>query len=51
MSKCFSVCMSVYHGDNAVFFKLSIDSLLSQTRKPDEIVFVVDGPVGHVRLL
>ena len=42
----FSVCMSVYHGDNAIFFKQSIDSLLSQTRKPDEIVLVVDGPVG-----
>lgn len=42
----FSVCMSVYHGDNATFFKQSIDSLLSQTRKPDEIVLVVDGPVG-----
>ena len=38
--------MSVYHGDNATFFKQSIDSLLSQTRKPDEIVLVVDGPVG-----
>ena len=44
----FSVCMSVYHGDNATFFKQSIDSLLSQTRKPDEIVLVVDGPVGDV---
>lgn len=43
----FSVCMSVYHGDNATFFKQSIDSLLSQTRKPDEIVLVVDGPVGE----
>lgn len=28
------------------FFKESIDSLLAQTRKPDEIVLVVDGPVG-----
>ena len=44
--KAFSVCMSVYHGDNAAFFKQSLDSLLAQTRKPDEIVLVVDGPVG-----
>ena len=44
--KKFSVCMSVYHGDHATFFQQSIDSLLSQTRKPDEIVLVVDGPVG-----
>lgn len=42
----FSVCMSVYHGDSAVYFKESINSLLSQTRVPDEIVLVVDGPVG-----
>lgn len=42
----FSVCMSVYHGDKATFFKPSIDSLLAQTRIPDEIVLVVDGPVG-----
>ena len=46
MSLQFSVCMSVYHGDNAMYFKQSIDSLLSQTRKPNEIVLVVDGPVG-----
>lgn len=45
-NKEFSVCLSVYHGDNAFFFKQSIDSLLSQTRKPNEIVLVVDGPVG-----
>lgn len=39
--------MSVYHGDNATFFKEAIDSLYSQTRLPDEIVLVVDGPVGE----
>ena len=43
----FSVCMSVYHGDNAAFFKRAIDSLYAQTRQPDEIVLVVDGPVGE----
>ena len=45
--KKFSVCMSVYHGDNAEFLKESIESLLIQTRMPDEIVLVVDGPVGE----
>ncbi len=45
--KNFSICMSVYYGDNAVFFKESIDSLLAQTRMPDEIVLVVDGAVGN----
>lgn len=46
MSKCFSVCMSVYHGDNAAFFKEAVNSLYAQIRQPDEIVLVVDGPVG-----
>lgn len=45
--KSFSVCMSVYHGDNAGYFKQAIDSLYAQTRQPDEIVLVVDGPVGE----
>ena len=47
MKKKFSVCMSVYHGDNAVFFKEALDSMYGQTRLPDEIVLVVDGPIGN----
>ena len=47
MSKMFSVCMSVYHGDNAVFFNEALTSIYEQTRQPDEIVLVVDGPVGN----
>ena len=47
VKKSFSVCMSVYHGDNAVFFKEALDSLYSQSRQPNEIVLVVDGPVGE----
>lgn len=43
----FSVCMSVYYGDKASCFRQSVNSLLSQTRIPDEIVLVVDGPVGE----
>lgn len=41
----FSVCMSVYHGDNALFFREALESIFSQSRKPDEVVLVVDGPV------
>lgn len=44
--KKFSVCMSVYYGDNAVFFSESLASIFRQTRLPDEIVLVVDGPIG-----
>lgn len=45
--KNFSVCMSVYHGDNAAFFNEAIDSLYAQIRQPNEIMLVVDGPVGE----
>ena len=37
--------MSVYHGDNALFFREALESIFSQSRKPDEVVLVVDGPV------
>lgn len=43
----FSVCMSVYHGDNAAFFREALESLFTQSRKPDEVVLVVDGPVTN----
>ncbi len=42
-----SVCMSVYHGDNAAFFREALESVFTQTRKPDEVVLVVDGPVAN----
>ena len=42
----FSVVMSVYKNDNVEFFELAVSSLLCQTVPPDEIVLVVDGPVG-----
>lgn len=45
MSK-FSVLMSVYKNDNAAFLKTALESIYeSQTRKPDEIVVVFDGPL------
>lgn len=41
-----SVLMCVYRGDKANFFREAVDSILNQTVKPDEVVIVVDGPVG-----
>lgn len=42
----FSVCMSVYEGDDAECFGKAVESIYhKQTLKPDEIVLVVDGPV------
>jgi glycosyltransferase involved in cell wall biosynthesis len=41
----FSALMCVYKNDNPEYFKESIESIINQTRKADEIVLVVDGPV------
>ena len=41
----FSVSMCVYGGDNPEWFSSAVNSILNQTRKPDEVVLVVDGPV------
>lgn len=44
----FSVAMSVYKNDNADFFARALQSITDdQTIKPNEIVLVVDGPVGE----
>ena len=44
----FSVSMCVYGNDNPEWFRTAVDSILNQTRKPDEVVLVVDGPVPQV---
>lgn len=41
----FSVSMCVYGKDNPEWFRTAVDSILNQTRQPDEVVLVVDGPV------
>ena len=44
----FSVAMSVYKNDNAEHFDCALSSITAeQTLKPNEIVLVVDGPVGE----
>lgn len=43
----FSVLMSVYKNDDPDFLKLALESIYEkQTRKPDEIVMVFDGPLN-----
>ena len=43
----YSVLMSVYKNDNPAFLKLALESIYdNQTRKPDEIVIVYDGPIS-----
>lgn len=41
----FSVLMSVYKNDKLELVKTALESIENQTRKPSEIVLVVDGPV------
>lgn len=42
----YSVLMSVYKKDDAAFLQLALESIYDrQTRKPDEIVVVFDGPL------
>lgn len=49
MDKKFSVVMSVYKLDDPIHFEQAIKSIWSgQTRKPDEIVLVVDGEVSDI---
>ena len=42
----YSFLISVYNGDNPIFFDLAVGSLLAQSYRPDEVVLVVDGPVS-----
>ena len=44
----YSVLMTVYAKDNPEYFSLALDSMVSQTYKPDEIVIVKDGSVTDV---
>ncbi len=43
----FSVCMCTYFKDDPKWFCRAVESILNQTVKPDEVVLVVDGPVGE----
>lgn len=43
----FSVLMSVYKNDKPDWVESSVESVVNQTLVPDEIVFLVDGPVGE----
>lgn len=46
MGNKYSVLMSVYKNDSPEYLKLALESVYnSQTRKPDEIVVVFDGPL------
>lgn len=47
MSEPFTLLMPVYRGDDGAHFaKAFTSSVTAQTRRPDEVVLVQDGPVG-----
>lgn len=41
----FSVLISVYHKENPLYFRESLESLMNQTVLPNEIVLIKDGPL------
>lgn len=41
----YSVLMSLYKKEHPEYLRIALDSMLNQTVKPDEIVFVLDGPL------
>ena len=41
----YSVLMSVYKNEKPAYLRESIDSMLAQTRRPDDFVIVCDGPL------
>ena len=44
----FSVLMTTYHGEKPEFLRASLESVLvNQTAKPNQLVLVLDGPVGE----
>jgi glycosyltransferase involved in cell wall biosynthesis len=43
----FSLLMSVYKGDNPIYFKEATNSITSQTLLPNEVILVQDGPVDE----
>lgn len=41
-----SVLMSLYHKESPLYFRVALESILSQTILPDEIVIIIDGPIS-----
>lgn len=43
----YSVLMSLYKNEKPEYLKQSIESMINQSNKPDEIVIVIDGPITN----
>lgn len=45
--RSFSVLLSMYHKENALFLRQSLESIFTQTLLPTEVVLVEDGPLTN----
>ena len=43
----FSVLMSLYHKENPKYLDISLNSIFTQTVMPEQVVLVIDGPIGE----
>lgn len=43
----FSVLLSLYYKENAIFLDLALRSVFEQTVPPEQVVLVLDGPIGE----
>ena len=42
----FSVLMSLYCKESPEYLDIALDSVFQQTRIPDQVVLILDGPIG-----
>lgn len=47
MLPAYSVCMGVYKNDVPAYFRTAFCSMVEQSVAPDEVLLVVDGPIGE----
>ena len=43
----FSVLMSLYYKENPLYLDIALKSVFEQTVQPDQVVLVLDGPIGE----
>ena len=42
----FSLVICLYREDNSLYFMEAVESILNQSKAPNEIILVIDGPIG-----
>lgn len=47
MNEKYSVLQTVYKNDNPEFLWMSLESMMNQSEKPDELILVKDGPISE----